>query len=39
MTAECCKGLKGWSLAWHRYSAHGGPYPRKSEKQRKARKS
>jgi len=22
---DCCKGLKGWALAWHKYSAHGGP--------------
>ena len=22
---DCCKGLKGWALAWHKYSVHGGP--------------
>ena len=32
----CCEGLTGWSLAWHRYSAHGGPYPRRSRRQREA---
>lgn len=32
---RCCEELKGWALAWHIYSAHGGPYPRKSEKERK----
>ena len=36
-----CKGLTGWSLAWHRYSVHGGPYPRSAgaptSRSRKAR--
>ena len=32
----CCESLTGRALAWHRYSAHGGPYPRRPRKARAA---
>mgnify|MGYP001617864901 FL=1 len=32
----CCESLAGWALAWHRYSAHGGPYPLRPRKARAA---
>ena len=35
-STECCEGLAGWALAWHHYSAHGGPYPRRSRKAKAA---
>ncbi len=37
LVIRCCEGLKGWGLAWHRYAAHGGPYPRRSRIQRESK--